>query len=249
MNSGVGNWLVKHAHYDAERIALVYGGRHFTYKELNERVNRLAHALRALGVRKGDRVIGLLFNTNEMIEAVFACGKIGAIFVPINFRLSFEEVLYIVNDSTANIFIYDERKQDIADRLRSQKTSILEFIHVGNRPHPEDLPYEQLMAQFPADNPRDEIHPEDVHFMMYTSGTTGRPKGAMLTHGNNLWNAINIINYLPVHYTDRTLTVAPLFHIGGMSCLTLPVFTKGEPLFFKIHSNPNKFCKRSRMKR
>ncbi|WP_423798554.1 acyl-CoA synthetase [Neobacillus sp. SAB-20_R2A] len=227
MVQGIGNWLVKHCKVRPDRLALVYNEKRFTYLEFNERVNRLANALLSLGVRKGDRVDALLLNTNEMLEAVFACAKIGAIFVPINFRLSAEEVHYIVNDSRAYHFIYDSRMRPLVDQLRTMESSLLEYIHVGKQPHDADLLYEKLLEEASPDEPDFEIGIDDIHLMMYTSGTTGRPKGAMLSHGNTQWNAINFIHNTPVDYSDTTLAAAPLFHIGGMSVFTLPLIYKG----------------------
>lgn len=224
---GIGSWLVKHSKVRPERLALVYHDRRFTYSELNERVNQLAHGLLSLGVRNGDRVNALLLNTNEMIEAMFACAKIGAILVPINFRLSVDEVLYIVNDSRAYHFIYDVRMKPLVDQLRTKEPTVQTYIHVGSHPHKEDVVYEELIVNSSKSEPQFEISFDEVHMMMYTSGTTGRPKGAMLTHSNTQWNAINSIHSTPFDNNDITLSVAPLFHIGGMSVFTTPLMYKG----------------------
>lgn len=231
MVKGIGNWLVKHSNNRPESLAIVYHEKRYTYAEVNERVNRLSNALREKGVRKGDRVNALLFNSNEMLESMFACAKIGAIFVPINFRLSVEEVLYIVNDSGGHHFIYDARMRPLVDELREKESSLLEFIHAGSNPHRDDSVYENLIANASDVEPDFQIGLEDVHMMMYTSGTTGRPKGAMLTHGNTQWNAINFINTIPFDYSDSTLTVAPLFHIGGMSVMTTPLIYLGGTVY------------------
>ncbi|WP_156289666.1 acyl-CoA synthetase [Oceanobacillus salinisoli] len=238
MHKGIGNWLVKHAYYDSERLALVYKDKRFTYKQFNERVNELANAFVEMGIRKGERVNALLYNTNEMLESMFACSKIGAIFVPINYRLSVEEVYYIVNDSTGSLFIYDSRMRTLVDELRNKKSSIREYIHVGNNPHDADFLYEEVLSSSSKEEPGYDVALDDVHIMMYTSGTTGRPKGAMLTHGNTLWNAINMMNYLPVQQSDTTIGVAPLFHIGGMSCSVTPLFYKGGTVFLDDVFNP-----------
>ena len=205
---------------------------------MNERVNQLAHAFVSLGVRKGDRVDALLLNTNEALESMFACAKIGAIFVPINFRLSVDEVLYIVNDSGANHFVYDERLRPVVDELRQKESKLIDYIHVGSHPHEEDYEYEQLIEGSSTEEPGYDISLDDIHLMMYTSGTTGRPKGAMLSHGNTQWNAINGINFMPFHNTDITLTVAPLFHIGGMSAITTPLLYKGGTIILDDNFDP-----------
>lgn len=240
MIKGIGSWLVKHSKVCPDRLALVYNERRFTYAEFNERVNRLSHALLNLGVRKGDRVDALLLNTNEMMEAVFACAKIGAIFVPINFRLSVDEVLYIVNDSRAYHFIYDVRMRPLVDQLRLKGSSLQEYIHVGNNPHEEDSLYEELIADASNAEPEFDVVLDDIHLMMYTSGTTGKPKGAMLSHGNTQWNAINCIHSIPSDNSDITLCVAPLFHIGGMSVFTLPLFYKGGTVILDDGFDPSR---------
>ncbi|WP_216829816.1 acyl-CoA synthetase [Alkalihalobacterium elongatum] len=238
MTKGIGNWLKKFSEFDPDKLALVFKDKRFTYKEFNERVNQLAHAFVSLGVRKGDRVDALLLNTNEALESMFACAKIGAIFVPINFRLSVDEVLYIVNDSGANHFIYDERLRPVVDALRQKESKLIDYIHVGRNPHEEDYEYEQLIEGSSTEEPAYDISLDDIHLMMYTSGTTGRPKGAMLSHGNTQWNAINCINFMPTHSTDITLTVAPLFHIGGMSVFTTPLFYKGGTVILDDNFDP-----------
>ncbi|WP_078428291.1 o-succinylbenzoate--CoA ligase [Alkalihalobacterium alkalinitrilicum] len=240
MVKGIGNWLTKYSELDPENLALIYKEKRYTYKHLNERVNQLAHAFVSLGIRKGDRVNALLLNTNESIESMFACAKIGAIFVPINFRLSVEEVHYIVNDSGANLFIYDERLKPVVDELRLIKTRLLDYIQVGTTPHEDDLKYEELIAAASKEEPAYDISLDDVHLMMYTSGTTGRPKGAMLSHGNTQWNAINCITFMPFKKSDITLTVAPLFHIGGMSVFTTPLFYKGGTIILDDTFDPRR---------
>ncbi|TDL75293.1 o-succinylbenzoate--CoA ligase [Rhodococcus qingshengii] len=240
MVRGIGNWLVKHSKLRPDRLALVYNEKRFTYSELNERVNRLSNALISIGVRKGDRVNVLLFNTNEIVESMFACAKIGAIFVPINFRLSVEEVLYIVNDSRSYHFIYDVRMKSLVDELRLKESRLLEYIHVGSDPSEKDSVYEDLIANASNEEHDYDIRLEDVQMMMYTSGTTGRPKGAMLTHGNTQWNAINMIQSIPVDSMDITLSVAPLFHIGGMSVFTTPLMYKGATIILEDLFDPSR---------
>lgn len=227
MDFGIGQWLVKHSKNRPDHMALIHNEHRYTYRQLNERVNKVANAFLSIGVMKGDRVNVLLFNTKEMIESLFACAKIGAILVPINFRLSVDEVLYIVNDSGAKHFIYDERMKFLVDELRTKKSTVQTYIQVGNDPHEDDLVYENLVENAPNNEPGFRITLNDIHMMMYTSGTTGRPKGAMLTHGNTQWNAINAIHVTPFDYQDITLSVAPLFHIGGMSVFTTPLLYKG----------------------
>ncbi|KAA0965204.1 long-chain fatty acid--CoA ligase [Sporosarcina sp. ANT_H38] len=238
MINGIGSWLVKHSDRQANKTAIVYKDKRFTYRQLNDRVNRLAHSLVDLGVRKGDRVNALLFNRNELMEALFACAKIGAIFVPINFRLSLEEVEYIVHDSGGIIFIYDDRLEGIAEGLTARTPQIRSFIRVGDDQTGMHLAYELLLADAKREEPEYVVCLDDAHMMMYTSGTTGRPKGAVLTHGNTQWNAINCLDALPITEDMITLTVAPLFHIGGMNIFTTPALYKGGTVILEDKFDP-----------
>lgn len=240
MVKGIGSWIAKHSKLRPDRLAIVFNERRFTYAQFNDRINRLANALLTIGVRKGDRVNGLLFNTNEMLESMFACAKIGAILVPINFRLSVDEVDYIVNDSRAYHLIYDSRMKPLVNQLRLKNKCLQVYIHVGSDPHESDFVYEDLLENASNYEPEFEIGLDDIHLMMYTSGTTGRPKGAMLSHGNTQWNAINFVNTIPFDYTDSTLTVAPLFHIGGMSVMTTPLFYVGGTVYLDDQFIPNR---------
>ncbi|MGM7680825.1 o-succinylbenzoate--CoA ligase [Cytobacillus sp. Hm23] len=240
MNKGIGAWLTYHSEQIPEQAALIYKDKTITYKELNIRVNKLANSLLKLGVRFGDRVNALLFNSNECMETMFACAKIGAIFVPINFRLSIDEIEYIVRDSGTGHLIYDERMAQAVNALRERIKELNYFIHVGHSPDLVDLSYENLIDQSLGNEPQFELSENDVHMMMYTSGTTGKPKGAMLTHGNTQWNAINAIQFLAFKENDITLTVAPLFHIGGMNILTTPVLYKGGTVVLQDHFQPDK---------
>jgi fatty-acyl-CoA synthase len=227
MSAGIGMWLTKHSQRFPEKTALIDKDTRLSYSELNQRVNQLSHAFIHLGVRKGDRVLALLFNTHELIETMFACAKIGAIFVPINTRLSVDEVEYIVRDASGHVFLYDERLEQIAEGIRERVDHVLYSICIGKDGGAATFSYEELRSRFPAEEPTFEVNHDDVHMIMYTSGTTGNPKGAMLTHGNTQWNAINCINFLPIEEKDITYAVAPLFHIGGMSVFTTPTLYKG----------------------
>lgn len=209
------------------------GDHYLTYRQFNQRINRLANALNKLGVRKGDRVNVLLFNTNELMETLFACAKIGAVFVPINFRLSANEVEYIVRDSGGFIFMYDERVTEVVRALKQRKTHVRHFVRIGER-NEEDMSYEEVLRNAAEAEPVHDITLEDSHMMMDTSGTTSRPKGALLSHGNTTWNAVNGINYIGLSSDDITLTIAPLFHIGGMNIFTTPTLYLGVPLYLMI---------------
>ena len=240
---GVGGWLTRHALHQPDTDALVFAGQRFTYRELNNRVYRLANALTDRGIGFGDRVSGVLLNSNAFLETLFACAKIGAIFVPINFRLSPEEVTFILADSGARVVVYHPRMVPLIEPGRAT-TSLEHGICVtdGADSGPAmtgDRDYEEVL-EGSAMNPRDVyIEQDDAHVMMYTSGTTGQPKGAVLSHGNTTWNAVNTtLSDLAIGRDDVVLTVAPMFHIGGLSVHTLPALYHGTTVILQPAFDP-----------
>lgn len=237
---GIGSWLTYHSERNSTKTAIIYKGEGFSYAKVNERVNRLANALNQMGVRKGDRVNVFLFNCPQLLEMMFACAKIGAVFVPINYRLSANEVHYIVEDSGGIVFVYEERLQEVVADLKEKDTSVQKYIRIDGDLLAGEYHYEDLMNQGCSKEPPFESELHEPHLMMYTSGTTGQAKGAILTHGNTLWNAMNCLSSLPINEETITLTVAPLFHIGGMSIFTTPVLYKGGTVVLEDVFSPEK---------
>jgi len=230
----VGQWLDRRVFLDPDKTAVIHQEKSFTYREFNSRVNKLGNALAGLGVRKGDRVAGLMLNSSEFMETYFAAAKLGAIFVPLNFRLAAPEVAYILEDCTPRVVVYHSLFKPLVDSIHNS-VSVYHYVCVEEA---GDLFYEQLLAGAPDTPVISDVEPGDVQLMMYTSGTTGRPKGAMLTHNNTLWNAIQGINMVPMNGDDITLTVAPLFHIGGLNILTTPTLYLGGTVVFKEKFDP-----------
>ncbi len=234
---GIGQWVTKRAQLSHGKAALIFNNHKFTYEQFNSRINRLANGLVQIGVRKKDRVAAFLMNGNEILETMFACAKIGAIFVPINFRLSLEEVEYILNDSGAAVFIYQSEFVLLASKIRN-RVSVSCWIGVGNPVSNDDIKYEDFLLKHSDQELGVDIQAEEVHMIMYTSGTTGRPKGAMLTHANTFWNITQILIAQPILETDVTLTVAPLFHSGALTILTLTLLYKGGTVIISNKFEP-----------
>ena len=172
-----------------DKVALVFGDETRTFAELDDRTNRLANALAARGVRRGDKIAVNLYNRLEIVEAWFGLQKLGACPVPVNFRLVEREVEYIARDSGAVEVIDD-------DWLST---------------------YEELLAGADPSPPRTVVDATDLAFLMYTSGTTGRPKGAMLSHGNLVANTRGWVRETGAGHEDVWLSGLPLFHIGGVN--------------------------------
>lgn len=234
---GIGQWMTRRTELSSDKVALIFHGSTLTYAQFNRRINRLAHALMKRGVRKGDRVACLLHNCPEFLETLFACAKIGTMLVPINYRLSPEEVKFILQDSGSHVVIYHTTLSGLLKPI-IHDTEVLHKIYLPFPPQEavadlsNDLPaaesYEVILQSEGEREPSLPVSEHDPLLIMYTSGTTGLPKGALLTHRNITWNAINsFLNKDSIQSDDVILTVAPLFHIGGLSIHTLPALYKG----------------------
>ncbi|CCD92465.1 putative O-succinylbenzoate--CoA ligase [Bradyrhizobium sp. ORS 375] len=218
------DWIAHHARRTPDKTAMVDlgSGRRFSYAEFDARVARLAGHLRdACSVGKGDRVAVLALNATDTLEVQFACFRVGAIFVPLNVRLTVPELQFIVGDAAPDVMIHDDDLADSAlavSRLCGVAT-VLRYGPGGS--------YEQAIA---AARPLTAVEPvtlDDVSTIMYTSGTTGQPKGAMITHGMTFYNCVNLGGPAYITPSSVLLTVLPLFHTGGLNCYTNPVMHVG----------------------
>ncbi|MFJ9870885.1 o-succinylbenzoate--CoA ligase [Streptomyces sp. NPDC101165] len=214
-NEGVGSWPARRARKTPHRTALVHGDRSTDYRTLHTRTTRLARALRARGVRRGDRVAYLGPNHPAYLETLFAAGVLGAVFVPLNTRLAGPELAYQLADSGTRVLVHAPARTALPDA-----PEVRTYVEVG-------ADYEELLASADGEPIDEPVTPDDTCIIMYTSGTTGRPKGAMLTHGNLTWNAVNVLVDTDLTADERALVSAPLFHTAGLNMLTLPVLLKG----------------------
>ncbi|WP_371668172.1 long-chain fatty acid--CoA ligase [Streptomyces sp. NBC_00289] len=218
-NEGLGSWPARRARKTPHRTALIHGGQSTDYRTLYARTNRLAHALRLRGLRRGDRIAYLGPNHPSYLETLFAAGTLGAVFVPLNTRLAGPEIAYQLADSGAKALVYGPGHAGLVAGLPGH-TDVRTYVEVGAE-------YEEALASAPAEPIDEPVAPDDTCIIMYTSGTTGRPKGAMLTHGNLTWNAVNVLVDTDLIADERALVSAPLFHTAGLNMLTLPVLLKG----------------------
>ena len=218
------DWIAHFGRRTPDKIAAIdlASERRLSYAQFDARISRLATHLRdELGVKRGDRVAVLALNTTDTLEVQFACGRIGAVFLPLNTRLTVPELQYIVGDSSPKVMIHDTDLAEVAlsvARLCNVSSALL-FGPGGS--------YEAaIAASKPIDRFEDVTH-DDISTIMYTSGTTGQPKGAIITHGMTFWNCVNLGG--PAYISPRTvlLTVLPLFHTGGLNCYTNPVLHAG----------------------
>lgn len=227
---------LRRAQLNPERTALVFEEQQYTYGEFGDRVRRQAALLRAQGVCVGDRVGYLGFNHPALLETLFAAHTLGAIFVPLNFRLTGQELTFIINDAGIHTLIVDDALRPVIEPVRDELccrnfyTSESEASGWGHlsTARAEAQPLHSVVS----------VDQHDVAIIMYTSGTTGLPKGAMLTHGNIVWNNINASLAFGGSRDDVILTVAPLFHIGGLNVMTLGSFHTGSTLVLLRNFDP-----------
>ncbi|MHB1419187.1 MAG: long-chain-fatty-acid--CoA ligase [Bacillota bacterium] len=215
-----GELTAKNARKFADREALVFKDKRYTWKQLDERVNRLANALISLGVKKDEKVASLFFNCSEIVECYFGVAKASAVSVPVNFRLAPREIEYILNNSDCTVLILDQRFLPAIQQIRDGLPLVRHFIVLGEKITEGMLNYEPLLATHSPVRPEIVVENEDNALIMYTSGTTGKPKGAVLTHHNSLFNAVTIGSQISLKHTDINLCTAPLFHTAAL-CSTL----------------------------
>ena len=227
MKHNVGLTLKKRSDISANAEAFVEfeRDRRFTFTQLNQRSNRIANALLERGVKPGDRVATLLKNGIEFVESYYAIAKIGAIMVPVNWRLVANEIAYILGDSGAATLIYDADFDETVSQLQdNDNVSVGNLIRVNALDSSTDIPeyamdYDSITAAAPDAEPPVGAYDDDLLFIMYTSGTTGHPKGVMHSHLCVLWAELTSMTTSDMRGEDRFLLPMPMFHVG---CL-LPV--------------------------
>lgn len=221
------DWITHHAANRPRKEAIrdLGTGRSYTYADLDARADALAAWFASRGIARGDRVAVLAHNGVEYFDIQFACARSGAICVLLNWRLTVSELEYIINDSAPNLLVHDIEFTETAAALeqRCHIDSTLRIDHGAS-----DCPYETALLEARDQTaPREILTHDDVVTIMYTSGTTGRPKGAMITHGMNFWNCVNLGIPAGIGLDTVHLNVLPLFHTGGLNCYSNPVLHAG----------------------
>ena len=210
----------------ADKPAFVCGDRSVSFAEVNTRINRLNNALAALGLAHGDRVAMLSRNRPEFFE-VYGVAKSGLVAVPLNWRLAARELLHPLKDSGPRVIVAESNFTSIIDALRPELASVEHFIVLGEARKGWSA-YESFLSAASSDEPRIEVNPDDALCLTYSSGTTGIPKGAIITHRGALNNARAMIeDMLKLTQEDIALAVMPLFHVGGMWYHLFPSFASG----------------------
>lgn len=229
-NSGLGSWPQRRARMTPNRIALTDGEREVSYATLAARTSALSNALRVMGVKRGDRVAYLGPNHSSYFDVLFGATAAGAIVVPINTRLAAPELAYILEDSDPAIVFYAASHRAVIDEALGANSD-QKLISIEDEL--DDLITSTDGAWVDA-----KITLDDIAVIMYTSGTTGHPKGAMLTHGNLTWNITNVLIDLDMRHDEVALIVAPLFHIAALGMISLPILVKGGTLLLQPGFDP-----------
>ena len=207
-----------------EKPGLVYPRKdqRWTYAGFDERANRLANALADLGVGKGDRVATLLHNGSEIVLTVFACAKLGAVFTPLNFRLPAGEVAFIANDAEASALVFEAATREAIDGARENLETVEEFLFVDDDAPDYARDFYEAMESAPATRPDTVVEEDDVYAFMYTSGTTGRPKGVVHEHRDMVEHTLICVGEGGIRKDDVGLSALPLYHCAELQAALYP---------------------------
>jgi fatty-acyl-CoA synthase len=236
-NFGVGSWIERRARIAPNQVALVGDDRSFTYAELARRVRRLANGLQRLGVGRGDRVGWLGPNHPAFLEALFASGLVGAALAPVNHRLGSDGIRVVLGDIDPTVLIQHAATDPtpVADSV-GQRIAVAGSIEGA-------LEFEALVAESSDDPVQVAVGMDDVCLLPHTSGTTGPPKGVMLTHANLTWNAMNFLSCADFRGDDVTVAIAPFFRVGGTGVNVLPVLFLGGTVVVPSDLRPTGSCR------
>lgn len=222
-----------------DKPALVADGGSVTFAAADARMNRLAHALLRLGLTPGDRVAVLARNRPEVVEA-YGATKAGLVVLPLNWRLAPEELMHPLADGEPAAVLAEPNFIPVIEALRDKAPSLRHFVCLGSAPDGW-LDYETLLAAAPATEPGIAVAPDDLLCLMYTSGTTGRPKGAMLSHGGLMRNTRAAADWmLRLTPDDVALACMPLFHVGGLWYHLFPAYALGCPTVLLPEFSPGR---------
>lgn len=238
VDNGLGSWPERRARMEPDAVALTHGGRQVTYRQLRDRSAALASAFAALAVA-GNRVAYLGPNAIATFETLFAAACLGAIFVPLNTRLAAPEIAYMLDDSDPAVLVVAPELEQLAAAALTCSSTAVQVLHLqAGSGAGYEAAIQEHAGRLPA---RVGVALSDPALILYTSGTTGRPKGAVLTHGNLTWNTLNQFAHFNISRAEVSLCTAPLFHVLGLGQITLPTLFAGGTVVVIPKFDPGSF--------
>ena len=242
-NGWIGDYLASRSRINGHSLAIydVDNDISHTYADLNHRANRLANYFKdELSVVKGDRIAYISRNRIELIDGYYATSKIGAIMIPYNARLSANELIQLINSETPKVIFYEDIYEDLISNIKKE-VNVGTYIVLNNvSDEEENSQYRKIMNYNNSPIHCKELDLEDTHLIIHTGGTTGLPKGGMISHRSELYNSMNEICTWGLNYEDSALIILPLFHTGGWNLLTLPLLHAGGKIFISKQFDPKK---------
>ncbi len=238
----IGDWIRKWGELTPRKVAVIDNDHEFTYGELNQKTNQVANFLLQKGIRKGDRVGALFYNCHQCLELYCALTKIGAILVPLNWRMAAPELHNILEDCGANSLFFSSDFLDAVRIIKDNVKGIGNYICLGDE-HLSWAENYQKIETCSSNEPAGLEEPDlgDPHIILYTSGTTGFPKGAVLSNRKTLFNALNANIFYRLTPEDRFLVSRPLFHSGGLLVDSTPALYKGATVIYKRRFSPEEY--------
>ncbi|NNG01321.1 MAG: AMP-binding protein [Desulfobacteraceae bacterium] len=237
-------WVQRWSDLHPEKPAVIFEGKTINYRALHHRSNQSGCWLQSVGIEKGDRVAVMLDNCPEFIEIYLACARLGAIFVPINYRLTAREVEHMVLNSRPRLFVYGRKYTNAVSAVTANNRYPLMLTTVVGDSNTGSTCYENAIKVFSGRKPfltrsLGPADPEEPHVIMYTSGTTGQPKGAVLSHRKTFFNCLNADIFFKLHADDIMLIILPLFHSGGLFIQATPILYKGATMVIHPRFDPS----------
>jgi acyl-CoA synthetase (AMP-forming)/AMP-acid ligase II len=206
-----------------DKTAIVFEDKRYTFSQLSDRVNRLANGLLKLGVKKGDRVAFLQVNCNQCVETYFAVAKTGAIYLPMNFRAKEKELSYMLNTAEANTLVVGDRYIPMINSIRSELKTVKNIMSIEKKAEGL-LYYEDIIKSSPADDVVVDIDDHDTTILMYTAGTTGFPKGVMLSHNSFAIYVMENVTPADPESKDANILTVPLYHVAGIQAIMAAIY-------------------------
>ncbi|MCF6245728.1 MAG: AMP-binding protein [Desulfobacula sp.] len=238
-------WVQRWADLSPEKPAIIFEDQVISYKQLCRRADSTSCWLQSIGIEKGDRVAVMLNNCPQFLDLFLACSRLGAIFVPINFRITSVELDYFITNCRPRLFIHGNGFSDVVHALELEKYLPPMMVAYVGEQKPDSKTFDLIKETKLFDGKRAFLtrslgpsNPEEPQVIMYTSGTTGKPKGAVLTHRKTFFNCLNADIFFKLHFNDTMLIFLPLFHSGGLFIQAAPIFYKGATIVLHRKFDP-----------